>query len=497
MHVQKEGKKILPLGLLLEGRSCLVAGGGTVAGRKAGALIEAGAKVTLVAPKLGEQATKLRSAAGLKVFVRAYDPGDLDGGFFLVFAATDNPALNQQIIQACRVRGILCACPDRGWEKGDFISPASFRAGDVTVSVSTGGASCRRSRLIKEHLARHVATLGKTEMMVLGTDHRVANLAQRESLHLAGPRFEQMGLMFRQVQGLHEFMLLNTCNRVELIGLASETLVMSGVLNRILGLDRLEGRYYVHEGRDAFRHVALVVAGLLSQTPGETHICAQVKVALDRSCAAGWAAGVLKDWIGRALHIGKVIRQAAAPLLRSHDIEDLCQAYLQTELGTLQNRRILVVGSGAIGKGVVERLASEGALISCGYRTTAPEFSAAAAGKASVFPLDTLPNAIRDQEAIVCAVSGANPILTSEHARLIGAGRRVVVVDLGVPRNTAPDFARGMAGVSVVDLDNIKRWRRDDAAELRRALEAADRIVADHREDYERIMASIQGGIQE
>jgi len=283
---------------------------------------------------------------------------------------------------------------------------------------------------------------------------------------------------------------------VELVGLASIPLLISGVLNRILGLDRLEGRYYVHEGRDAFRHVALVVSGLLSQTPGETHICAQVKAALDRSCTAGWAAGVLQDWIGRALHIGKAIRQATAPLLRSQDIEDLCQAYLQSELGTLQNRRVLVVGSGTIGKGVMERLASEGALVSCCYHTTVPEFSGTVAGKVSVFPLGTLPNVIRDQEAIVCAAGGGRPILTAEHARMLDTTRRVIVVDLGVPRNTAPDFATGAMGVTIMDLDGLQTQWRDDVAVMKKVMEEGNRIVAEHLEDYERIIASIQSGFQ-
>jgi|GEM_PF-356753 len=496
MRVQKKAKKILPLGLLVEGRSCLVVGGGTVAGRKAKALIEAGAEVTLVAPELGEWAKGLRSATGLKVFERMYDPEDLDGGFFLVFAATDDHALNQQIIQACRARGILCACPDRGWEKGDFISPASFREGDVTVSVSTGGAACRRSRLIKEHLARHVATLGKTEMIVLGTDHHVANLAERESLHLAGPRFEQMGMMFRQVQGLHEFMLLNTCNRVELIGLASAPLLTSGVLNRVLGLDRLEGRYYVYEGRDAFRHVALVVAGLLSQTPGETHICAQVKAALDRSFTAGWAAGVLKDWISRALHIGKVIRQVTAPLLRGHNIEDLCQTYLQSELGILQDRRILVLGAGPIGKGIAEKLASQGALVTCCYHVNMPVFSAAWAGRVKNCQFSDLHCVLRHQDAIVCATGGGKPVLTTEHARMIDTVRRLIVVDLGVPRNTTPGFAAEAAGVTVVDIDGLETHWQDEVFDMKNVMEESDRIVAEHFGEYERIIASIQSGFE-
>ncbi len=479
--------RTLPVALLLEGRPCLVVGGGLVAARKAGALCEAGARVTLVAPELGPDATALRDAGAVTVRMRAYRPSDLAGRPFLVVTATDDAALNRRILDACHRRGLLCACPDRGWEHGDLISPASFRHEELTISVSTGGASCRRSRLIKESLQRHTAALGGADLLVVGVDHRRTRLALREEFHLAGERRAAVADMLRQLLGLHEFLLLDTCNRVELVGLAAETPALVGAASRILGFERLRGRFYVHQGFDAFRHVALTVAGLHSQSPGETHIRAQVKEALAESRRAGWSAGVLHDWIGRALRIATAVRRATADLLEGGEIEDLCVAGLEAELGGLADRRVLVIGGGTVGRGVVERLHARGASVTCAYRTRAPVFSGAAARAVAVQPLGPQPHALlRGRDAVVCA-SGGGVLLGAEAARNLDPGGRMVVADLGVPRNVAPDFAAGRPGIRVVDLDDLKRRDRRRAAVVRRALAAGERVVQDHAADYERL----------
>lgn len=492
--VRRPSRRTLPVALLVEGRRCLVVGGGPVAARKAEALLDAGAEVVLVAPQVGELADGLRNRHGMTVVARAYEPCDLDRNPFLVVTATNDPDLNRRILDACHARGVLCACPDRGWEHGDWISPASFRIGDLTVSVSTGGASCRRSRLIKESLARHAEALGQADLLVAGTDHRFANLACRESLHLSSDGLEKAAEELRQVLGIHEFMLLNTCNRVELAGLATCTPALFGVLAKILGLNRLDGRFYVLRGFDAFRHLALVSAGLLSQTPRETHIRAQVKEALDLSRRNGWSAGILHDWVGRALRIGSAIRRETDGILTETEIEDRCVAFLEDAMGDLRHRRLLVVGSGTIGRNVVKELLTRGASVSWCYHAHAPDAAHLYGSQVPMWPMTNLRNGLRGQDAIVCAVSAADPVLTEEQASWLVPGHPVTVIDLGVPRNVAPGFAAGRDNVRVVNLDDLEQWDRSHAGRLQEALEVGDRVVKEHVEDYERVVLGIQTG---
>lgn len=486
-------RKTLPVALLVEGRRCIVVGGGPVAARKAEALLDAGAEVLLVAPQVGEQVERLRERHGMTVAARAYDSRDLDRNPFLVVTATSDADLNRGILDACHARGVLCACPDRGWEQGDLISPASFRIGDLTVSVSTGGAACRRSRLIKESLARHAEALGRADLLVLGTDHRHADQAGREGIALAGGRLTGTADELRQLLGLHEFMLLNTCNRVELVALATCGPALLSTAAKVLGLDRLAGKYYALQGVDAFRHLACVTAGLLSQAPRETHIRAQVKDALDLSSRNGWSGGVLHDWVGRALRIGSEINRETRAVLEGTEIEDRCVAFLADTLGDLRGRRILVVGSGAVGTGVARALLARGAAVAWCYHSRVPNVVNLCGRELPLWSLADLREAICDQTAIVCAVAAPEPVLAKEQAAWFASGRPVRVIDLGAPRNVAPGFESGLERVKVTNLDDLHRWGRRHAGGLEAALAIADRVVMAHAGEYERVRAGIQG----
>ena len=102
-------------------------------------------------------------------------------------------------------------------------------------------------------------------------------------------RLEQAGFMIMQLWGIHEFMILNTCNRVEVITVVSEETAKNGILRHIMGFTHFkEDKYYLKTDRAAFEHLCLVTGGMLSQTPGENHITAQMKEALEQSKTRGW-----------------------------------------------------------------------------------------------------------------------------------------------------------------------------------------------------------------
>lgn len=146
-------RAVLPVGLLVEGKRCLVVGGGKVAAQKVAVLLDAGAAVTVVSPQAGPQIGELGAANKVRHVARVFEEADVDAAC-LVYAATDDPGVNDRVMQACRARGRLCGRVDAGWGEGDFITPAIIRKDGLTLSVSSGGRSCRRSRDVKEALMR-------------------------------------------------------------------------------------------------------------------------------------------------------------------------------------------------------------------------------------------------------------------------------------------------------------------------------------------------------
>ena len=125
-----------PVNLVLDGRSCLVVGGGRVALRKVEGLTACGARVRVVAPRITPD---LLAFPGVMCDLRAWRPGDLVG-MWLVIAATDDPAVNRAVFEAGEQAGT--------WVNGaddpancSFTLPSVVRRGDLQVTVSTGGRS--------------------------------------------------------------------------------------------------------------------------------------------------------------------------------------------------------------------------------------------------------------------------------------------------------------------------------------------------------------------
>lgn len=140
-----------PVNLIgLNGRRCLVVGGGLVALRKAEGLVAAGAAPRVVAREAVPELVVLAERGVIRLDLRPFDPADLDAAF-LVIAATDDAALNRQISAEAQARGALVNVVDVP-DESNFIVPAVVRRGEMTLAVSTGGASPALARRLRERL---------------------------------------------------------------------------------------------------------------------------------------------------------------------------------------------------------------------------------------------------------------------------------------------------------------------------------------------------------
>jgi siroheme synthase-like protein len=126
-----------PIFLDLAGKRVLVAGAGKVALRKTEGLLEAGALVTVVAPRWEPEFERLP----VTLRRRAFRSSDLAGAR-LAFAATDDRRVNHAVAAAARRRGIPVNVADSRAEC-DFIVPARIHRGNLQIAVSTGGESPR------------------------------------------------------------------------------------------------------------------------------------------------------------------------------------------------------------------------------------------------------------------------------------------------------------------------------------------------------------------
>ena len=140
--------RYLPIGLNIAGKKILLVGGGKVACQKIRRLRPFTKNLTVVSRKISGGVKK----TGVKCVQKSYSPACLKN-VFLVYACTDDPTLNRRIKSDAQRRGILVNVVDNP-SVSDFISPAVYRKGMMTVAVSSDGRSARRSVHLRDRIEK-------------------------------------------------------------------------------------------------------------------------------------------------------------------------------------------------------------------------------------------------------------------------------------------------------------------------------------------------------
>jgi len=174
-----------PIFMELSERRVVVVGGGAVAVRKADSLLEAGARLVVVAFKPSDAMTALCTNRGAELIRDRYAKPYI-GEAVLVIAATDDPQVNEQVYRDCQELEILCNVVDDP-EHCDFFVPALVKRGDLQIAIGTGGycpayAGHLRQRLETMFTEEHGRFLAELENIRKEIIEEVPSSADRKSL---------------------------------------------------------------------------------------------------------------------------------------------------------------------------------------------------------------------------------------------------------------------------------------------------------------------------
>ncbi|MEV6602276.1 glutamyl-tRNA reductase [Actinoplanes sp. NPDC051346] len=324
-------------------------------------------------------------------------------------------------------------------------------------------------------------------LLSIGASYRTAGVDTLERLTIAGPDIPAVLHKLIAQPYIGEAVVLSTCNRVEVYaavsgfhgGLADVCNVLAEQSG--IGANELAGHLYVHYDEAAVRHSFRVSSGLDSMVVGEAQILGQLRDAYHAATEADSAGRLLHELMQQALRVGK---RAHAETGIDRAGQSVVTAALDVAAsafgGDLSGRPGLVIGAGAMGAlsvatltrtgvgplHITNRGAERAARLAEAYGATAVEFA-------------DLDSALRDADVVVCATASTEPVLTA--AQLAGRERPLVVLDLAVPRDVAPDVA-ALPNVTVVDIDGLASSRRTLPAAAETA--AVEQIVATEVENF-------------
>ncbi len=151
----------------LTGRCCVVVGGGTVAQRKVAALLRSGADVTVISPTVTKRLLGYARQGKIRHRAHRFRPTDLRGAW-LVYAATDDQKVNELVFRTATRQRIFTNVVDKT-PLCSFIAPAIMKRGDLTVAISTGGASPSLAKRLRRDLEGAVGTHYGSMLRLLGS----------------------------------------------------------------------------------------------------------------------------------------------------------------------------------------------------------------------------------------------------------------------------------------------------------------------------------------
>ena len=334
-------------------------------------------------------------------------------------------------------------------------------------------------------------------LFLLGWDFRETPVALRERLAFSPDRVREALAELRAQGLLAEGVILSTCNRTEIYGVAGAALAdrdpvpeVSAFLSRFHGvaLEEMTPSAYRGLGGDAVRHLLRVAAGLESLALGEDQIIGQVREAFRLASVAGATRSVLHRLFQKALETGKRIRSQTGLSSRPISIPGVAIELAQKIYEDFSPRNFLILGAGETSSIFYDLVLARGARnIEVVNRTLARAESLCRRGGTARAWTD-LEARLPWADVVVSAVSSDVPVLTLEMAQAAVAKRRgqpLFFLDLGIPRNVDPRIAKldDAFLYSVDDLQEIaERNRQERQKEIEPALVILEEEMAEFLE---------------
>ena len=286
----------------------------------------------------------------------------------------------------------------------------------------------------------------------------------------------------RGAAAVHEAIAVSTCNRTELylvVGdpVEAESTVLA-MLARQAGIrpTGLATAIYSHRNCEAARHLYRVVAGLESMIVGEAEIQGQVKRAYETALANETAGPLTNRLFTAALATGKRVRTETAIGERRLSLPGVAVALAKEQLGELNGRRVVIIGTGETSELAARALADSGTrTVFVANRRRDRALSLARRYHGESVSFDELPETLVQADIVVAATASPHLLLEVREVAAVmdqRGGRPMLLIDLAVPRDIDAACAE-LDGVSLADIDDLQavatRNRKVRQAEARRA----------------------------
>jgi len=331
-------------------------------------------------------------------------------------------------------------------------------------------------------------------VFVVGLNHRTAPLDLLERLAIDPERLPKALALLLEREHVKECAILSTCNRVEIYA-AIDRFHDGGDAVRAFLTDfhgicsrELADYLYAYYEDRAVQHLFAVTAGIDSMVVGEVQILGQVREAFQAAQAERTAGPVLHALFTQALRVGRRARHETAIGQGLASTLSVSLAVAQGQLGSLAGRSALIVGAGKMARLAAQTLRQAGAAeLVVANRTPAHGSALAAEFRGRSVPLEAIDRELATVDLVVASTAAMSPTVTLDAVRRgldrRQAGRPLVVLDLGVPRDVEPEV-RSLRGVVLADLDALRAVLETEDDGPRREVGRVRELIAEETAEF-------------
>ena len=323
-------------------------------------------------------------------------------------------------------------------------------------------------------------------LFVAGLSHRTAPIAVREQLVVDEDKLREILVDLIGRGTCTEVMIVSTCNRVEVYGVAEVAGEARGAAfrqmgaHRGIGLPTLEPFLYSMDGAEAVHHAFRVAASLDSMVLGEPQILGQVKdaFALAQSCRT--VGPVLHSLMSQAFAVAKRVRSDTEVGRHAVSVSFAAVELARKIFDGLDGRSVLLVGAGEMGELAARHFQDDGTLPVFVANRTAGRAQALARDLAgTAVPFEDLFSVMGQVDIVITSTAAREVIVSArEVARVLPArrGRPLFFIDISVPRNVDP-AVNELENVFVYDVDDLRSVVEANLRERKRQAQHAESLV--------------------
>jgi glutamyl-tRNA reductase len=303
-------------------------------------------------------------------------------------------------------------------------------------------------------------------IVVLGVNYHTSPVTLLEKVMIPVPAMSGALRDLSEHSDIREVVILSTCNRTEVYAVAERFhSAHADILEFLcatsgLSADEIAPHLYSQYDEEAVVHLFEVTAGIDSAVLGETEIVGQVRDAWDFAMKQGTSRSTLNLLFRYALESGKRARTETGISRSTASVAHAAVEMSEEILGTLQGKRVLVVGAGEMGEGVAGALSRAGTeSITVLNRTAARAQVLATKIGALVADFSNLESELGTVDVVVTCTGAGEIIIDHDLMKRVRQvhSNPVLLVDIALPRDVAASVSE-LPGVTLRDLDHLSEW---------------------------------------